>query len=155
MNSVAKQIGLILLASMALAVTGGMLHPRRIPWVQDWSNQIERQAEDRNIRMVPLAVAQELFRSSDVTFIDARPLQQYTKGHIPNAVSIPFEQFDERILQIMSLIDSGKVLVVYCSNRLCDEALLLAAEMKTMGADTLLFIDGFERWEKNGAGVPR
>lgn len=153
MKATAKQIGLLLLAAAALAVMANVVHPRRIPWVQDWSRQVEKQAEQRGVRMVSPAVALELFRSGNVTFIDARPEAEFLNGHIPGAVSVPFGQLDEKIPQIMRLIDSGHVLVIYCSNRMCDDALLLAAEIKAMGGDALLFIDGFDSWAKHGAEV--
>ena len=41
MNDPVKRIGIILLASGVAAVVANSVHPRRIPWVQDWSRYVE------------------------------------------------------------------------------------------------------------------
>ena len=154
MKATAKQIGYILLAGAALAVAANSVHPQRIPWVQDWSGQVEDQAVKQGIKVIPLTVALGKFHSGRVLFVDARSADHFAKGHISGAVSVPFEQFDELFPVIVDLIDSGRELVVYCSNRECDDALLLASELKEIGsANTALYIDGFEMWEKHGGAT--
>ena len=83
--------------------------------------------------------------------MDARSVMEYGKGHIPNAVSLPFDDLDNRILTLEQLLDSEVPLVVYCKNRECDDALLLAIELRDMGQSNLLYyVDGFELWEESG-----
>ena len=154
MKATAKQIGYILLASAALSVGVNVVHPRRIPWVQDWSRQVEAQAAKQDIKVIPLTVALERFRCGESLFVDARSAIHFAQGHISAAVSVPFEQFDELFPAIVDLIDSGRELVVYCSNRECDDALLLASRLKEIGgSNTVLYIDGFEMWEKHGGAT--
>ncbi|MCK4563886.1 MAG: rhodanese-like domain-containing protein, partial [Verrucomicrobia bacterium] len=79
---------------------------------------------------------------------------EFAQGHIPGAVSIPFQSLDERFQGIVDLIDSGKELVPYCKNRDCDDSLMLAIELQAMGCSNLvLYIDGFELWEKHGGAT--
>ena len=154
MKATAKQIGYILLASAALSVGVNVVHPRRIPWVQDWSRQVEAQAVKQDIKVIPLTVALERFRFGEALFVDARSAGHFAQGHIPGAVSVPFEQFDELFPALADLIDSGRELVVYCSNRACDDALLLASRLKEIGSSNpVLYIDGFEMWEKHGGAT--
>jgi len=153
MKTTAKQIGVLLLSGAVLAVVANLVHPQGVPWMQDWSNQTESQALELGISMMPLTVVQELFHAREAIFIDARPATDYRKGHIPGAVSIPFEELNSHFPQLAELYDSEAALVVYCSSRVCDDALLLAAEMKTMGLDADLFIDGFDSWKKHGGRV--
>ncbi len=155
MKTTAKQIGIILLASAALAVAVNIVHPRRLPWVQDWSHQVESKAAELNIRLVSLSIALESCRSGDAVFIDARSTSEYRKGHIPGAVSIPFEQLDDHFPQLLELMAASADMVVYCSGRECDDALLLATEIKAMGGDAALFVDGYESWEAHGGEVER
>ena len=150
MKTTLKQIGMILLAGGFLAFMANSFHPRKIPWIQDWSNQIERQAKEHGVMMVSLHVARELFDSGDAVFIDARSETAFAKGHIPGAASIPFEQLDMYVLQLVELVDTGDAFVVYCRNRNCDDALLLAAEIRILGGDAVLFADGYDSWKKHG-----
>ena len=156
MKATAKQIGYILLVSGVVAVVANSVHPRRIPWMQDWSMQVETQAEEQGIQVIPLSDALGKFHSAEAVFVDARPADHYARGHIPGAVSVPFDQFDAFFPVIIDLIDSGRELVVYCTDRECDDALLLATELQHMEySNVVLYVDGFEFWKKHGGGVER
>ena len=152
----AKRIGILLLAGAVTAAVANRLNPRRIPWVQDWSRQVEARAAGQDIPVISFIDALGKFHSGKVRFVDARPEEHFLQGHIPGAVSVPFEQFDEFLPVIVDLIDSGSGLVLYCTNRECDDALLLAIELLNMGCTNMaLYVDGFETWKKNGGGVER
>jgi rhodanese-related sulfurtransferase len=156
MNDTAKRIGIIVLASAVAAIVANSVHPRRIPWVQNWSGQVEARAIEQDIQVIPLIDALGKFSSTEVLFVDARPADHFARGHIPGAVSVPFEQFDALFPVIVDLIDSGRELVVYCTDRECDDALLLAIELQAMGCTNLvLYVDGFEWWKKHGGSVER
>lgn len=154
MKTIAKQIGIILLVSGMVSALANMLHPRRIPWMQNWSRQVEEQAAKQKIDVIPLAVALEKFKAGNNFFVDARSNEDFAKGHISGAVSIPFENVDQKFSTIIELIDGSGELVVYCSNRECDDALLLAIELQAIGASNLvLYIDGFDLWKKHGGAT--
>lgn len=155
MNTTARQIGMILLAGMILAVVANMVHPRRIPWRQDWSGQVEEMAVQREIPLVPFAAAAELSAGKEAVFIDARPAEEFEKGRIPDALSVPLATWEDTFLTLSGYIEARVPLVVYCSGRTCDDALLLAVELKSMGAAVSLFIDGFDSWEEHGGAVER
>lgn len=154
MKTTCKQIGIILLVSGFFALIANVVHPRKIPWVQDWSNHVEAKARKAGIRMIPLSVALIKFQSLEAVFIDARSREEFAAGHIPRALSVPFQTLDQQFPMLGSLMDSGRELIVYCSNRDCDDGLMLAKELQAMGAaNLLLYIDGFEAWEKYGGAV--
>lgn len=154
MNGTVKKIGIILLAGAVMAGAANLVHPRRIPWVDDWSHQVEDLAAEKGIPVIPYAAALERFNSGSSAFVDARSAEAYGQGRIPGAVSIPFDALDDHLPEIVALLDSGSELIIYCRNRECDDALLLAAELKAMGSENVvLFIDGFESWTKHGSEV--
>lgn len=154
MKSTLQRIGIILLISGVAAVVVNSVHPRRIPWVQDWSRHVEAKAAKQKIKVIPLSVALEKFQALETVFIDARPADEFAQGHIPRAVSIPFQSLEEYFPAIVELLDSGKELVVYCKNRDCDDSLLLAIELQALGCSNLvLYVDGFELWKKHGGAV--
>ncbi|MCF7848418.1 MAG: rhodanese-like domain-containing protein [Kiritimatiellales bacterium] len=154
MNPLAKQIGLILLASAALAVAANLGHPRRIPWVQNWGRQMEAHAAKEKIEAVPLYRALDLLFAGNHLFIDARPAAEYLQGRIKGAVSLPFGSLAENLETLERLLETQRPLVVYCRNRECDDALMLALELRDMGKSNLvLYVDGFELWEQAAAPV--
>ena len=107
-----------------------------------------------NIPAIPFAVAQRRFHDEAALFIDARSPADFAAGHIPGARSIPYEAFDDYFSELADLIDTGTELIVYCSGRECDDALLLAAELRSMGVDdVVLFVDGFDGWKQYGGAI--
>ncbi len=152
MKDTLKQIGILLLASAVLAGAANLVHPRKIPWVQDWSAQVEEQARDLGVPVVSLATAFELFKNREAVFIDARPEEEYFQGHVPGALSVPLSDLGNRLFDLMEF---DQKLVAYCSGRDCDDALLLAVELKKARLDSVVLIDGFEGWKKAGGEVER
>jgi len=146
-----RQIATLLLLAGVLAAGVNLLHPHRIPWTQNWSNMVEAKAHKEGIRVIPLSVALQIHNQKTAIFIDARSAKEFSEGHISSAQSIPLQQFDDHFEEIGNLIDAQKPLIVYCTNRDCDDALLLCIELQAMGAENLrLYIDGFEQWEHYG-----
>lgn len=46
----------------------------------------------------------------DVIIVDVREASGYTKGHIPNSINIPFEDFQKRYNEL----DSNKTIILVC-----------------------------------------
>ncbi len=149
-----KRVGIILLVSGVVAVVANSVHPRKIPWVQDWSSQVEAKAKEHKLKVIPLASSLEKFQTEDSVFIDARSEHEFSRGHIPGALSVPIQSLEEHFALIAGLIDSNRELVIYCRNRDCDDSLLLAIELQAMGADNMvLYIDGYDLWKKHGGAT--
>ena len=154
MNPTVQRIGILLLLSAGAAGVANCVHPRRIPWAQDWSRHVEAKAAKQKIKVIPLSVALKKFNFGEPIFVDARPADEFAQGHIPGAVSIPFESFEDYFPAIIELLDGSKELVPYCKNRDCDDSLMLAIELQAMGCSNLvLYVDGFELWEKHGGAT--
>ena len=51
------------------------------------------------------------------TVIDVRSPDEFQSGHLPNAVNIPVDEFDQRLAEVDKLVggDHGKAVVVYCA----------------------------------------
>ena len=153
-RSTIKQVLLILLSSGLLAGAANLVHPRRIPWVQAWDSYVEAKAMQAGIEVIPLGLALSIHESGTHLFVDARPAMEYRKGHVPSAVSLPFEALDEQFRVLGQILSSEAPVVVYCRSRDCDDALLLAIELRDMGKSNLLYyVDGFELWEESGCPV--
>lgn len=154
MKTTLKQIGIILLFSGVVSVFANWVHPRKIPWVADWSSHVEAKARDKSIPVIPLSVALKLFQASETVFIDARPVEEFDAGHIRGALSAPLNSWEDQFMVLASLVDSQAPLVLYCSNRECDDALTLAILLQPLGATNMsVYVDGFDLWEKHGGEV--
>lgn len=57
-------------------------------------------------------------RRMDVYLLDVRPKDEYDKGHIPNAFSVPIEELNER----MGEIPKDKLVIAYCRGMFCSIA---------------------------------
>ncbi len=152
MGTTLKRAGMILLVSGVVAVVANTVHPRRIPWVQSWSNHVEARAREAGVRVMPLSVALE----ARARFVDARPREEFERGRIPAALSVPLGEWEDAFALLADLVESNGPMVLYCGNRDCDDALLLALEIQTFGGTNLfLYSDGFEAWEEHGGPVER
>ncbi len=149
-----RNVWILLFAAALVASVANWVHPRKIPWVQDWSTHVEAKARKLGFEAIALAVALEKHGASGTVFIDARPAAEFAAGHVAGAWSVPVQAFGEHFETVGGLIDSGAELVVYCSNRDCDDALELLVELRAIGAQkALFFVDGFEAWKKYGGEV--
>lgn len=87
-----------------------------------------------------------------VTFIDARESEEFADGHILNAVSIPFYEYEENEYKLKS-IKKEQPIVVYCAGTDCDLSILLGDQLFEMGyKKTYIFFGGWNEWI--AAGYP-
>lgn len=142
---------------MVGGLVGGLanlIHPNRISWIQDWGNYVEAKAGEEGVEVIPLSLAHAYHQAGSHMFVDARPSEEYNYGHIPKAISLPFETLEEQFEALDQILPSEAPVIVYCKNRECDDALLLALELREMGKTNLLYyVDGFDLWEESGCPI--
>jgi len=84
---------------------------------------------------------------SDYVLIDAREENEYKKGHIPTAISIPFSQFESNKDRLPK--DKNTVLIFYCSHETCGTQSAQAA--RQMGyRNAISYLLGVKGWEAAG-----
>ncbi len=102
---------------------------------------------------ISLTQAMADFQSHNNIFVDARLEQDYKAGHIPRALSLPFEEFDKYYPQVEPLLPRDKNIVTYCDGTECEASLFLARLLRTKGFKNLkIFFGGWTEW--NNAGLP-
>ena len=153
-----KEILILVSISVILAVVVNTLSPKGLPLVGQWdsakgvvtANPGELLAE-RPHEIESVARAREVFDSADVLFVDARSQKDYEDGHIPGAVSLPLDRFDERIESFLKRYPLTQPIVTYCSGRACEDSHSLARFLSEAGyTDVRIFIDGFSGWKAEG-----
>jgi len=144
----------VLLGGFFLGGGVNLLHSSRMPWVGDWGNYVETKAHKLGIKIIYLRQADEIFKENRLLFIDARSVEKFNVKHIKRAVSLPLDDFENSIALLEQILEIKDPIVIYCQNRLCDDALFLAQELRAMGkTNVLYYVDGFDLWEAEGCPV--
>ena len=140
----AKKTLWLIFAAVILAAGINVLHPERIPWVEEWGTHVEAQAVDAGVDLVQFPEVIDMLRNQSALLVDARSLEAYARGHIPGAVSLPYSSVTEGLVLPASVLP----LVIYCDGSDCEDSLLLALELRKAGrTDVAVFIGGMALWE--------
>lgn len=90
---------------------------------------------------------------ADVIFIDVRNDQQWSNGHIPNALHIHIKEFTQQSLG-NSIPTKDTPIVIYCADSRCqDSAKACRLAIKWGFTKVFYFRDGFILWQARGMPV--
>lgn len=92
-------------------------------------------------RITPLQLTQ-LVNHKHATIIDTRSADEYSKGHIAGAVSIPLSELKTNLKKIEKF--KAKPLVLVCAKG--QESLKLASQLKTQGYHVHVLGGGIQSW---------
>ena len=153
-----KEIMILVGASVALALVVNHLSPRGIALVGQWdtakgviTTNVAGENEYRIAEIDQVTDAAKIFYDGDTLFVDARSTDDYEKGHIPDAISLPVGQFDEQIEAFLKRYPPDQSIVAYCSGRTCEDSHQLAQLLSEVGfTEVRVFIDGFPGWQAEG-----
>jgi 3-mercaptopyruvate sulfurtransferase SseA len=114
---------------------------------------------DKDIRFVDVAGAQKLVRGSrgvlgmgqsNGVYVDPRGMSEYTKGHIPGAISLPFVD----VQQEHKKLNDYAVIIVYGNDYGDEIGKIMAKRLIALKHDDVLVLDGGLRaWEQAGNAV--
>lgn len=87
---------------------------------------------------------------SEFQLIDVRSESAYQEAHLPGALSLPHPTICE---ESTAMLDSGKLLVVYCWSPACNGATKGAAKLAALGFRVKEMLGGMEYWRREGHPV--
>ena len=98
--------------------------------------------------MVTLAQARAWGRNA--IWVDARPDVEFERDHIPGAVLLNEDRWNELLPQFLAVWSPGKKVVVYCSAQSCDLAREVAERLRKEAQlpDVFVLDGGWEAWVK-------
>jgi rhodanese-related sulfurtransferase len=99
---------------------------------------------------VSMALIRERFHG-EVMWIDARPADQFAARHMPGALNVSEQQFDEQLVQHLDALQTNsKPVVLYCSGQKCEASRKVMERLKEMGfvKDAFIFKGGWSVLEK-------
>ena len=128
-----RQVIALLALALLPAIATGLWHPRRPSWQSD---------------EVTLAAATGW--DGSVLWIDARPDDDFARVHIPGAVSLNENRWDDLLPDVLDHWDASKKIVVYCSSLSCQASHDVARRLREDAKLPNVFVlqGGWEAWLK-------
>ena len=146
----------ILIVAVACAAASQILRRDPIPWFENWSNYIEAKALKEGIPLATAAQAMTYLQSGTHVILDARPAADYAAGHLPTALSVPYESVADAMVMAQQYLTPSRPILTYCSGKKCDESFLLTQYLRQQGfTNVVLFAGGYETWSAEGHPVER
>jgi rhodanese-related sulfurtransferase len=136
MGALVRQASLILLAALIPASLTAAFHPRR----PAWSEETLAPGEE----MLPTVLAW----GADVLWVDARSEDDYEAGHVPGAISLNLENWDQLFPKFLDSWTRDKKVVVYCSAATCELSREVAERLRKNGLSSVYVLKGgWEAWK--------
>jgi rhodanese-related sulfurtransferase len=131
-----RQALLILLAALVPASLTAAFHPRRPPWSQETLAPGEE--------MLPTILAW----GKDVLWVDARSAEDYGVEHVPGAILLNLEGWDQLFPEFLDRWAPGQRVVVYCSAATCELSREVAERLRKNGISSVYVLKGgWEAWK--------
>lgn len=99
--------------------------------------------------LIPDLEGEELLnrvQTGDVVLLDLRPEEEYAAGHLPRAVSVPYDELSQR----MSELPRDREIVAYCRGPFCVAAIRSIAELRDRGFRARRLAPGIAEWTAAG-----
>lgn len=143
------RMALVVLAGASMGLVANSVHPMGLPlslrevehpgipaWV--WE-RVDRIAVDD---------AREMWQAG-VTVLDVRDAEDYATGHIPGALSLPYQEFDDAYERVAPQLDPAEPVLIYCYGSSCGLSMRVAKLLLPRGYDRLHSLEsGIAGWEK-------
>jgi rhodanese-related sulfurtransferase len=148
------EVVVILVVVTCLAVGFNFLREDRLPLRQKSAvpmvqNDNHSDAGTYGFYEIGFQEALERLRANSAVFVDARTREAYRQGHIPGAVNLPDQQFDEFFGPFFEEIDPERFLITYCEGEHCPLSGSLAEKLREAGYDKVFVLkDGWGQWKR-------
>ena len=88
--------------------------------------------------------------AGNVIWVDARPDDEFAREHVPGALSLNEDRWNELLPQFLAAWSPGKKVVVYCSAQSCDLAREVTERLRKEAQVPEVFVleGGWEAWVK-------
>ncbi|MGB5159238.1 rhodanese-like domain-containing protein [Desulfobacterium sp. N47] len=149
-----KQVLLIVLITLVAGFVSNLFRTDKIPFFENWSEKTKHATLSGENPEISLEEALKLFRKNAAVFIDARPFEEYNKGHIKGAISLPYEEADQKFAEVMSGVSEDNLIVTYCDGETCELSMDLAVFLRNAGYKKVWALaNGWSVWQENNLPV--
>ena len=86
----------------------------------------------------------------NVIWVDARPDEEFTRDHVPGALSLNEDRWNELLPPFLAMWSPEKKVVVYCSSLSCNTSREVARRLRKEAqlSDVFVLEGGWEAWLK-------
>ena len=83
-------------------------------------------------------------------WVDARPDDEFARDHVPGALSLNEDQWNDLLPQFLAVWSPGKKIVIYCSSLSCNASREVARRLRKEAqlSDVFVLEGGWEAWLK-------
>src|SRR3712207_7177054 len=99
--------------------------------MQGWRYRLERGAKVAVKEITRDQLRAKLDRGEDVVIVEALPARYYEDSHLPGAINMPHTEVEELAPKLLP--DRTAQVVVYCSNRACQNSPQAAKRLVALG----------------------
>ena len=108
---------------------------------------------DRPIQ-IGLDAVKRLVDADAAVIVDAREADEFAAGHLPGALSMPYDEVSAEPERMENLDAGGRPIVVYCGGGACELSLNMAWDLISAGQKrVVVFMGGFPEWAEAGYAV--
>jgi len=88
--------------------------------------------------------------AGNVIWVDARPEEEFARDHVPGALSLNEDRWNELLPQFLTVWSPEKKVVVYCSSLSCNASREVARRLRKEAqlSDVFVLKGGWEAWLK-------
>ncbi|MDI6687916.1 MAG: rhodanese-like domain-containing protein [Desulfobacterales bacterium] len=143
------QISLILAISAGLGIISNALRPDSLRLFGEWSSESGLTTPTGECLIISLSEAEKLFAENAAIFIDARSNEDFKKGHIPGAKSLPWQDVDRRFIEVIEDVSPDMIIITYCDGESCKPSYNLALFLFDMGFKNVrVLANGWSVWQE-------
>ena len=112
-------------------------------------DKVSWQSRDRDSEMVDVDRAQAWGASA--MWVDARPDNEFERDHVPGAIPLNEDRWNELLPPFLAQWSAEKKIVVYCSSQSCNASREVARRLREEAGlkDVFVLQGGWEEWLKN------
>jgi rhodanese-related sulfurtransferase len=103
------------------------------------------------VEEIPAAAARDRL-DKGALFLDARPLAFYEMSHIPGALPLPEDDFENSFARLEDRLRGSLDIVVYCSGYGCEASHIVARKLRERNVHAAILHEGWPAW--TDAGYP-
>jgi rhodanese-related sulfurtransferase len=135
---------------VVLSAAGGWLSFRHHPEAPALYLHLETRVAEGE---VSLAMVRELEAAGGVLWIDARVRSEYEREHVPGAVLLNEQEWEQLMFEaVETLSRNDKPVVIYCDAQRCDASHRLAEKLRDIGQpDVRVLAGGWQAWKSGQA----
>ena len=120
----------------------------RLPLFEDWSIEARLISSSGERLDITLVEAKKLFLQEAAIIVDARPNDDYEKGHIRGARSLPWHDVDQRFMEVTKDISVDTPIITYCDGETCELSHNLANFLLELGFNNVrILVNGWTKWQ--------